>query len=38
MITLLCLASLALWAGIATVVVVERDGYRALPTDPLRIP
>lgn len=29
---LVSLASLALWAIVATIVVVARDGYRAVPT------
>ncbi len=32
MIVLLALAGLALWASVATVVVIARDGYRAIPT------
>ena len=32
MIALLALASLAVWAALATVVVVTRDGYRPIPT------
>ncbi len=32
MIVLLALAALALWASLATVVVVARDGYRPMPT------
>ncbi len=32
MIVILALAGLALWGSLATVVVVARDGYRAVPT------
>jgi hypothetical protein len=32
MIALLALAGLAVWASLATVVVVARDGYRPIPT------
>ena len=32
MIALLALAAIALWASLATVVVVARDGYRPIPT------
>ena len=32
MIALLALAALAVWASLATVVVVARDGYRPIPT------
>jgi hypothetical protein len=31
-IALLALAALAVWASLATVVVVARDGYRPIPT------
>ena len=31
---LLALASVALWAVIATIETVSRDGYRAAPFDP----
>jgi len=31
-ITVLSLAALALWASVATLELVWRDGYRALPT------
>ena len=31
-VTLISLASLALWASIATLVVTARDGYRQVPT------
>jgi hypothetical protein len=31
-VALLSLSGLALWASIATVVVVARDGYRRVPT------
>lgn len=34
MIMLLAYAALALWAIIATVETVSRDGYRAVPFDP----
>lgn len=33
MILLIALAALVIWAIIATVVVVRRDGYRPTPTD-----
>ncbi len=32
MIVLIALAALALWGSLATVVMVARDGYRAVPT------
>lgn len=32
--TLLAFAALAAWAVIATIEVVARDGYRAVPTRP----
>ena len=32
MMALLALAGLAVWASLATVVVVARDGYRPIPT------
>lgn len=32
MIELLSLAAFALWASVATIVVVARDGYRQVPT------
>ena len=32
MIELLAIAALALWASMATVVAVARDGYRRVPT------
>ncbi len=32
MIALVSLAALALWASVATVEVVRRDGYRQVPT------
>lgn len=31
----LALAALALWASVATVVVVARDGYRRVPNAPI---
>jgi hypothetical protein len=34
MITLLSLAALALWASIATIEYVARDGYGRIPTRP----
>jgi hypothetical protein len=37
MILLLALAALAIWAAIATVMVVRRDGYRPTPTDWSRV-
>ena len=33
MIIAISFASIAAWAAIATLVVVERDGYRQIPTD-----
>jgi hypothetical protein len=37
MVLLILLAALALWALIATVVELRRDGYRATPTDWTRV-
>lgn len=37
MIALLSLTSLALWASIATIEYVRRDGYGAIPFDPSRV-
>lgn len=33
MVLLILLAALILWALVATVVELRRDGYRAIPTD-----
>ena len=35
MIALLSLVALVVWASLATIVVVARDGYRRLPTAPI---
>ncbi|MHC9044835.1 hypothetical protein ACYX8G_09640 [Microbacterium saperdae] len=37
MILLIALAALAIWAAIATLVELRRDGYRATPTDWSRV-
>ena len=37
MVLLLALIALLIWALIATVVEVRRDGYRAVPTDWARV-
>ncbi|CAH0202289.1 hypothetical protein [Microbacterium foliorum] len=37
MLLLLALLALALWAAIATIVEVRRDGYRQTPTDWSRV-
>ena len=36
MIELLSVAALALWASVATLVVVARDGYRQVPNAPIK--
>ncbi len=36
MIVLLSLAVIVAWASIATIVVTSRDGYRRIPTAPIR--
>lgn len=38
MIVLLSLAVIGLWASIGTVVTVQRDGYRAVPVNPVLVP
>lgn len=38
MIETVSLALISLWGVLATIVVVERDGYRAVPTDRLLLP
>jgi hypothetical protein len=37
MIALLSVAALVLWASLATIVVVARDGHRRVPTAPIRL-
>lgn len=37
MVLLIALLALSVWAIVATVVVVRRDGYRAVPTDWTRV-
>ncbi|WP_197491869.1 hypothetical protein [Microbacterium sp. H83] len=37
MILLIALLTLGLWAAIATVVELRRDGYRRVPTDWTRV-
>lgn len=37
MILIVILAALAVWAIVATVTTVRRDGYRAAPTDWTRV-
>ncbi len=37
MVLLILLAALSLWALVATVVELRRDGYRATPTDWTRV-
>jgi hypothetical protein len=38
MILLIALAGLVLWATVATVIELRRDGYRHQPTDWSRVP
>ncbi|WP_176697081.1 hypothetical protein [Microbacterium sp. 3J1] len=37
MILLISLLALAIWAAVATVVELRRDGYRRVPTDWTRV-
>lgn len=37
MILLIAVLALAVWAGIATLVELRRDGYRQVPTDWSRV-
>lgn len=37
MVLVIALLGLAIWAGIATVIELRRDGYRRIPTDWRRV-
>lgn len=38
MVIVIILAALGIWGAVATLVELRRDGYRAVPTDPNRLP